>query len=45
MEAGRLLQWSRWEDDSSDIGDGEEGRNMKECKNTGNIWIFGEKFF
>ena len=38
MEAGRLMQWSRWKDASSATGDGEEGRNMKKYRNTGNIW-------
>lgn len=42
MEAGRLLQWSRWEDAGSATGDGEEGRNTKGCRNIGNIWVLGQ---
>lgn len=45
MEAGRLSLWSRWEVDSSAIGDGEERRNTKELRNTRTVWLLGEKCF
>lgn len=37
METGRLLQWSKWQDDGRATGDREEGRNMKEHRGTGDI--------
>lgn len=45
METGRLLQWSRWQDDGSATGNWEVGRNVKERRDRENIWVLGPRMF